>query len=367
MGNIIDYLKEYGAKSFEEVPFGEADVLLLAQLSYLKFDGIVPTIAQHSEGITLEEIDRRMDPALVFADKWYEKENRRLWETLLGCRRYERMRCGNYRARTQEEEETQFGAVTFFPEGCEPVIAFRGTDDSVVGWTEDFNMAFTRPLPSQRMSAVYLNQVSCRIGGQFRVCGHSKGGNLAVFASMWAEEGVRRRIREVYSLDGPGFLPELLSEEGYREIRGRLRRILPASSVVGMLLQNEERYEVVKSSACGMMQHDAYTWQIENGRLVREADLEAKQKKMDKVLNEWIFTLSESERELFVNTFFGLIGKTGATTVYEFAQDWKNNLRICLRELGRIEPDTRKRIRQILKALFEIYGSVMGKQEKKQT
>ena len=95
MGNIIDYLKEYGAKSFEEVPFGEADVLLLAQLSYLKFDGIVPTIAQHSEGITLEEIDRRMDPALVFADKWYEKENRRLWETLLGCRRYERMRCGN--------------------------------------------------------------------------------------------------------------------------------------------------------------------------------------------------------------------------------------------------------------------------------
>ena len=75
MGNIIDYLKEYGAKSFEEVPFGEADVLLLAQLSYLKFDGIVPTIAQHSEGITLEEIDRRMDPALVFADTVIQMDN----------------------------------------------------------------------------------------------------------------------------------------------------------------------------------------------------------------------------------------------------------------------------------------------------
>ena len=251
----------------------------------MKFDGIVPTIAQHSEGITLEEIDRRMDPALVFADKWYEKENRRLWETLLGCRRYERMRCGNYRARTQEEEETQFGAVTFFPEGCEPVIAFRGTDDSVVGWKEDFNMAFTRPLPSQRMSAVYLNQVSCRIDGQFRVCGHSKGGNLAVFASMWAEEGVRRGSGSIH-LDGPGILPSFFGG-GYREIRGA------APDPAGVfrcrdLLQNEERYEVVKSSACGMMQHDAYTWQIENGRLVREADLEAKQKKMDKVLNEWI-------------------------------------------------------------------------------
>lgn len=365
MGNIISYLKEYGDKSFAEFPFGEADVLLLAQLSYLKFDGIVPTIAQHGAGVTLGEIDNRMDPDAVFADKWYEKENRELWETLLGCRRYERMLCNNYRARTQEEEETQFGAVTFFPEGCEPVIAFRGTDDSVVGWKEDFNMAFTRPLPSQRMSAVYLNQVSCRTGGRFIVCGHSKGGNLAVFASMWADRAVRMRIREVYSLDGPGFLPELLSEEGYHEIRGRLRRILPASSIVGMLLQNEERYEVVKSSAYGMMQHDAYSWQIEGGRFVREADIEEKQKRMDRVLNEWIFAISEEERKLFVDTFFGLIGKTGAATVFEFARDWKNNLKICLRELGRIEPDTRKRIRQILKVLLEIYGSVMGKQEKK--
>lgn len=367
MGNIISYLKEYGEKSFTEVPFGEADVLLLAQLSYLKFDGVVPAIAQHAGGVTLQEVDRRMNPGVVFADKWYEKENRELWETLLGCRRYEKMRLNHYRARTQEAEETQFGAITFFPEGCSPVIAFRGTDDSVVGWKEDFKMAFTRPLPSQRMSAVYLNQAACTIDGKFRVCGHSKGGNLAVFASVWANGGVRQRIQEVYSLDGPGFLPELLSEEGYREISGRLRKILPASSVVGMLLQNEERYEVVKSSAYGMMQHDAYTWQIEGGKLVREADIEEKQKRMNQVLNEWIFALSEEERELFVNTFFGLIGKTGAATVYEFAQDWKNNLRICLRELRRIEPDTRKRIREILKVLFEIYGSVMGKQEKKRT
>lgn len=364
MGNIIGYLREYGDKSFSEYGFGEADILLLAQLSYLKFDGAVPAIARRGRGVTLREIAERMDPDTVFADKWYEKENRELWEALLECRRYENMLCNYYRARTQEAEELQFGAITFFPEGCAPVVAFRGTDDSVTGWKEDFNMAFTRPLPSQRMSAVYLNQAACGIDGSFLVCGHSKGGNLAVFASMWADSGVRQRIREVYSLDGPGFLPELLSEEGYREIRGRLRRILPSSSIVGMLLQNEERYEVVQSSACGMMQHNAYTWQIEGGRLVRETDLEEKRKRMDQVLNEWIFALSEEERELFVDTFFGLIGKTGATTVFEFARDWKNNLKICLRELRRLEPDTRKRIRRILKVLFEIYGSTMGKQEK---
>lgn len=108
MGNIISYLNEYGDKSFSEVPFGEADALLLAQLSYLKFDGIVPAIAQRERGVTLHEINEKMDPDVVFADKWYEKENRQLWETLLGSCRYEKMLCNNYRARTQEEEELQF-------------------------------------------------------------------------------------------------------------------------------------------------------------------------------------------------------------------------------------------------------------------
>lgn len=360
MGNIIGYLKEFGDKSFTEHHFCEVDILLLAQLSYLKFDGVVPAIGERRRAVTLRWMDERMDPEKVFADKTYEKENRELWYTLLTCRRYETMECNYYRSRFEEEAETQFGAITFFPEGCEPVVAFRGTDDSLVGWKEDFHLALTRPVLAQEMSALYLNQVSCHIPGSFMVCGHSKGGNLAVFSAIRAESGVQNKITDVYSLDGPGFLPEVLSGDSYENIRDRIHRILPYSSLVGMLLQNYEKYEVVKSSAFGVMQHDCYTWQIENGALVKAPDIEEKQKLMNEVLNQWIFTLPEEEREVFINSIFEMIGETNATTLPEFASDWKKNLGTCMRYMRRVDKETRKRLRQMLKVLIDIYGSVMG-------
>ena len=127
----------------------DVDVLILAQLSYFDFGSVVPTIAQHKKSVTLEEIDRTADLSAVFADKWYGENNRKLWNALLAGRRFRTMRCNYYRERMEEEQEAQFGAVTFFPEGCEPVVAFRGTDDSVVGWKEDFRLAFRKPLASR--------------------------------------------------------------------------------------------------------------------------------------------------------------------------------------------------------------------------
>ena len=257
MGNVIDYLIQYGDQAFAERAFCDVDVLILAQLSYFDFGSAVPTIAQHKKSVTLEEIDRTADLSAVFADKWYGENNRKLWNALLAGRRFRTMRCNYYRERMEEEQEAQFGAVTFFPEGCEPVVAFRGTDDSVVGWKEDFRLAFRKPLASQEMSSVYLNQVGCKLPGAFMVCGHSKGGNLAAYAATWAETGVQRRITDIYSLDGPGFLPEVFEGDSYEQIRSRVHRILPYSSLVGMLLQNYEQYEVVKSSGIGILQHDA--------------------------------------------------------------------------------------------------------------
>lgn len=359
MGNVIDYLIQYGDQAFAERAFCDVDVLILAQLSYFDFGSAVPTIAQHKKSVTLEEIDRTADLSAVFADKWYGENNRKLWNALLAGRRFRTMRCNYYRERMEEEQEVQFGAVTFFPEGCEPVVAFRGTDDSVVGWKEDFRLAFRKPLASQEMSSVYLNQVGCKLPGAFMVCGHSKGGNLAAYAATWAETGVQRRITDIYSLDGPGFLPEVFEGDSYEQIRSRVHRILPYSSLVGMLLQNYEQYEVVKSSGIGILQHDAFTWQIEDGKFVKAVDIEAKQKRMNEALNQWIFTLPEEERQLFVETLFQVIDQTGVTTLTEFSEHWKENLKSCLKSLKSLDPETRKRIRRIIKILLEIYGNTL--------
>lgn len=360
MGNIIDYLREYGDKSFSEYHFCEADVLMLAQLSYLKFDGAVPTIGDRKPAVTLRRIDETMNPDKVFEDKWYEKPNRELWSTLLSCKRYETMKCNYYRSRTEQEKETQFGAITFFPEGCEPVVAFRGTDGTIVGWKEDFNMAFKPVVPAQEMSAVYLNQVGCNIPGSFIVCGHSKGGNLAVYSAAWADANVQRKITDVYSLDGPGFLPDVLEGDSYESIRTRVHKILPYSSLVGMLLQSREEYEVIKSSAFGLGQHDCYTWQIEEGKLVKLPDIQLAQQHRNEALNQWIFSLTEEERERFVNTLFEMIGETKAATLADFVENWKDNLKICLKFMRKLDAPTRKYLRQTIKAMIDIYGSVMG-------
>ena len=197
------------------------------------------------------------------------------------------------------------------------------------------------------------------------VCGHSKGGNLAAYAATWAETGVQRRITDIYSLDGPGFLPEVFEGDSYEQIRSRVHRILPYSSLVGMLLQNYEQYEVVKSSGIGILQHDAFTWQIEDGKFVKAADIEAKQKRMNEALKQWIFTLPEEERQLFVETLFQVIDQTGVTTLTEFSEHWKENLKSCLKSLKNLDPETRKRIRRIIKILLEIYGNTLrGEKEK---
>ena len=392
-GNTIYYLKQYGNRTFEEFPFCEADVLVLAQLSYLRFDGLVPgggsrrdrgarwkhkdrrscrkRSAQENgwgrrnrknrveETVTLRRIGERMDPERFF-DRWYERQNRELWTAVMESARFLDMGCGFYRCRLEEKEEAQFGAVTFFPEGCEPVVAFRGTDDSLTGWKEDFNLSFQDPIPAQRMSALYLNRIGARLRGPFSVCGHSKGGNLAIYASVWANAETRRRIRAVYSLDGPGFLPEALPEEEYAGMAGRIRRIVPASSLVGMLLHNFGTYETVRSRAPGVMQHDGFSWEIEEGRFVLTKDVEEKQKRRNEVINRWIFALSKEERKLFVNALFGIVQKTGATTLTGFAENWKRNLRICLREIRRLDRETGKRMRRILRELMEIYRSAEG-------
>ena len=166
---------------------------------------------------------------------------------------------------------------------------------------------------------------------------------------MWANAETRRRIRAVYSLDGPGFLPEALPEEEYAGMAGRIRRIVPASSLVGMLLHNFGTYETVRSRAPGVMQHDGFSWEIEKARFVLTKDVEEKQKRRNEVINRWIFALSKEERKLFVNALFGIVQKTGATTLTGFAENWKRNLRICLREIRRLDRETGKRMPPNLK------------------
>ncbi|MBR2403161.1 MAG: DUF2974 domain-containing protein [Lachnospiraceae bacterium] len=354
MGNIVSYLEEFGDKTFKEMPFQEVDALVLSQFSYLKFDGLVPKLTDNTQGISLAQMTEQMDEAVVFADERYEKENRLLFEGLLHSRRFGNMVCNYYSSIINEDVETQFCAMTCLLEGELPVVVFRGTDENLVGWKEDFNMAFKKPVPGQKLSGLYINQVGLRIAEDFYVCGHSKGGNLAVYGSMNAFTDIQNRIKRIYSFDGPGFRPEIFSSERYDRVAERIEKYIPRYALVGMIMESHEDYIVVDSSYIGLLQHDPYSWKVEAASFVVKKEVKKSQQFMNEALNEWILKLDDEQLELFVETLFLILEGCEAKNLIEMAYDWRKSLSGMIHATMHVDESTRVEIIEMIHMFFTV-------------
>ncbi len=359
MGTVLDYLKEYGDLSFREKPMTEVDSLALCQLSYLKFDGLVPGMEEEGETVALKSLAERPDYDKLFGDTRYEKANRALMQGMLSGKRFGDLKLGNYVNQVEKQCEMQFSAVTCLLDDGTAYVAYRGTDESIVGWKEDFNMAFLTPVPGQEHSVAYLNRVAGSLDCPLYVGGHSKGGNLAVYSAMKCSPQVQERIRKVYSLDGPGFRPEVLRAGEYERIAGRVVKILPHSSLVGMLFEQDMRFEVVESKTFGLAQHDLYTWRVKEDHLVRADDIYQRRKQMDHALNQWILSLDEEQLHTFVDTLYQVVSASQAEDLIEFRADWKKSMDGMLAAIRKVDPKTRQVLKEIIAALFEIAGAQM--------
>lgn len=354
MGTVLDYLKKYGDCSFRDMPMTEVDSLALCQLSYLKFDGMVPGLRDGQPSVELKSLVGHPDFEQLFADTRYEKVNRELLKSMLAGRRFGTLKLNCYVNIIVQKWETQFSAVTFVLEDGTVYVAYRGTDESIVGWKEDFNMAFLSPVPGQELSVEYLNTVAGRIKDSFYVGGHSKGGNLAVYSAMNCEREVQDRILKIYSLDGPGFRPEVLKEEKFRLIADRVVKILPHSSLVGMLFESNMNFQVVESKTFGLLQHDPYTWKVEDAHLVRADALYERRKQMDNTLNEWILSLDEQQLRIFVDTLFQVISASEADNLIDFTAEWRRSMNGIVAALKGIDEETAAILKKTVKSLFDI-------------
>ena len=196
------------------------------------------------------------------------------------------------------------------------VVAFRGTDDSLVGWKEDFNMAFQYPVPAQVTAADYLARVAALWkDAPIVLTGHSKGGNLAVYAAMNASDEVKDRVERIYSLDGPGFPEAVVNSFEYSSVSDRIVKIVPDSSVVGMVLETPERCMVVKSDVEGIMQHFAFSWQMHGGEFDKVEDVANSSVTFNKALNKWLSNLSKEQRERAVDALFAVLEASGAGSI----------------------------------------------------
>lgn len=353
-GTVIEYLQTYGDISFREKPLNDVDSLALCQLSYLKFDGMVSDVRHNGPSVTLQEISERQDVDKLFGDVRFEKENRALFKALLSGRRFRNMKLNCYINLVEKEWETQFSAITFILDDGTLFLAFRGTDETIVGWKEDFNMAFLNPVPGQEYSVKYVNMVTGWLHHPFYLGGHSKGGNLAVYSAMKCAPFVQKRIQKIYSMDGPGFRPEILKECNYNAIEDKVVKLLPHSSMIGMIFERDIHYRVVESKSHGLLQHDPFSWLVDEDHFEDVADIYESQKVMNAALNEWILSLNEEQVRVFVDTLYQVISASQADDLISFTADWKKSMNGVIAALKEVDEQTSVMLKEIIRSLFEI-------------
>lgn len=349
MANFMDYFDWRGDLSFEQSPFCEVDNLILSYLSYVKLEGIVPIPGAGT--ITLqdatEEFFTRYPEEELKKDRSFIRMAPYMMQKMAVTRRFEGLLLQNMVDEVDIEMEEQFCALEILlPDGTS-YISYRGTDDTIVGWKEDFQLS-NGVVPAERKAVDYLNMIGQKSTGNLRIGGHSKGGNLAVYAAAGCDEAVQNKITEIYNNDGPGFTAEYLSNPGLLRIKDKVRRYIPESSIIGMLLEHNVEPVIIKSSQKGPMQHDGFSWEVMGNTFPRCEELSKTGKYFDETLRSWIYQMNVEERRDFIEDFFSVLEAPGVETLTELQEGGLRSAKAMLGRIDELNPRTRKMVEQLL-------------------
>jgi len=370
MAGIFDYLKWRGDIDFNASPFNPVDNIIFSQLAYLTLDGIVPSPGQ-KEGISIDLAVRVYNEKIKepgFKMSSIFKEDHDLIRALGASRRFGDCQLFGYVNHVDVDREIQFAAVCIYTSDGYSFVAFRGTDCSIVGWKEDFNMCFKDVIPSQTEAVKYLEKMAPVIRGRLRIGGHSKGGNLAVYASANCSNRIKRRIKTIYCNDAPGFNENVLSGKGFKEIKDRIIFFAPQSSIIGMFMDHGADTTVVKSGENGLMQHNLYSWNVTHNDLVRAEKSTEGSRFVNKTLRGWLENLDNEKREQFIEALYHIIVLADVKSTAEFETSWLSIAGRVLKSLGSVEESKRKVIKDSMKELFLCAGrniEALIKQEEK--
>jgi len=349
--NVISYLGTQ-FDSFDARELTDVDSLVLACISYYQVSDEAFSARTH-EGISLVDLYR--------AD-WFDGLTRGLWDPdglvrLLGAivasPRFRALRLCDYVSEMDPRREKQFSACTLrFPSG-DAYVSFRGTDNTIVGWKEDFNMAFETRVPSQARAVRYLERAASLTEGRVFVGGHSKGGNLAVYAAAMCDRATHARVNAAFSHDGPGFTRETLSSPSWKESAGLIHKTVPKSSLIGMLFEQQEEYVTVESTTVGILQHDPFSWVVDDLGFLRTEGISGGAVFLDRSLNEWIASMSREERESFVDTLFSVFYASGEDTFAHLHSNWRTAVPAMLAAVSKLDEEERGYITRAVTLLAE--------------
>lgn len=344
MSNIFDYMN-WRDIDIKKVEFNEIDNLILARVSYFPLDGLIK-----EAGAKLKEayINLKNKEDLNI---YLQKEDKDFFKILAQSTRFGDLIMSNYENHIDKEKEKQFAAVTILLPYDVLYVSFRGTDNTIVGWKEDFNMSFQDLVPSQIEAVTYLEKIAEKYPKrQIIVGGHSKGGNLAVYAAAFCNSKCKNRIIDVYNNDGPGFQENVIKSIEYKEILNKIHTYRPQTSIIGKLLNHEEKYITLKSTETGIMQHDLYSWQVLGDKFIRTESTNASDV-IDKTITEWLKEVKPEQREKFIDILFEILNKTDADTLHEMKDNWLNSSMTILKGYKDINEQDKEIVSKSLTAL----------------
>lgn len=371
MKNMLDYIKEFGHVSFEERAFSEIDALVLTELEYLPLENVVPSDENGENFVTVKEIAEYMqehkqelfdeNPMMI------TQERHEVSQVIADAPRFQSLKFFGVVSVWDKDTTKQFAAVTVEVEPSVRLVVFRGTDETLIGWKEDFLMTYSPLVAAQTDAKEYLAKQASLWGGDLMVSGHSKGGNLAIYAAATQVEDVQLRIVDIFCFDSPGLYRSVLETKGYQNIVPLAMRYIPQDSLVGLMLESEVPYVIVKSNATGAMQHSAMTWEIEDGQFIKMEKLTKNSQLNDQTFKKWTESVSDEELELFWNVFFELLFSVGIDTVNDLYGQFMHYVQEFLKAAGNMDEEKRELLTRIALLLvstrFEVWKDSLDMSE----
>lgn len=305
MATILDYLKWRGDLSFHAAPFNPVDAMILCEITCFPFDHIVPAdftsaklaISEACKGVVLDPIPPCCTP-----------DSPELKELAGTSARFGSIRIIGFRNIVDKQRGMQFCAASYqLPDGSNCIV-FRGTDNTLIGWKEDLDLAYDDEVPAQAEAIRYLKEAASHVKGKLIVAGHSKGGNLAIYSGAFSGKRVHNRIQQIYNFDGPGFNENVIRNEAFLDIADRIKTYVPQDSLFGLLLEHKAPYIVIHSNeSTGLKEHNLFTWHVTPFDIERERKISKTGENYRENISEWLELLSMEERKSFVNVVFDLI------------------------------------------------------------
>ena len=345
MESILNYLKNNGNKTFRQLEFNEIDNVVFSSISYSEFGGI---ISENRKFMNL------YDALEVFLRKYTIKnaaklgiaqtDSYKIIKEIIGLKRYRDVLVYNYRY--VGDKDKQFCAMTFKVRNMFTYVAFEGTDHLLSGWKEDFEMIYKFPVPAQEYAVKYLNETINMFDKNLIVGGHSKGGNLALVASMYCHPLIRFKINKIYSNDGPGLRLNEINSQEYKRIEKRLIQIIPNYSLVGLLLRHNDNFTVIKSTKKDIMAHSVLTWEVDYNKFKR-AKLSDLSKKLDKSIIIWLDNHDDKTRKKIITSVFKALEDAGVYNLYDIKKI-KTGMKV-IKNLTSIDKETKNLIFDFLK------------------